>query len=183
MSDTGRELLEVADEGVREGFIFHLSSGTFLELQYWKTLLNYIIEDSGQNFFIAHAKLKKKNGVIAAQNERLFAYTSYLLVKKDTIVYMIEDWGLVTGQNTSLVQYYPEMDVELGKPLENHADIDAYFDPETGLHQRDFERGRVYVNPTGSSIDFSMPQEYKVAVFTGGGIVSSTGSYGGAASL
>ena len=173
-----RDLLQVTDGGIREGFVFHLSSGEFLPEEYWKVLLNWVIQDTQTKHFIASAKMKKKNGETVTTDERMFAFTSYLLVRNENVIYSAEDWGLVTGINATIVQYYPEMDVDLGEPLKTATKVEDYFNPSTGLYERQFSSGIVLANPTPHSITWQSDHNYYQALPVGGGVVNDDGSYG-----
>jgi len=174
----GRDLLEVTNGGVREGFISQLASGRLLSEEYWKMLLNYIIEDTPTDYFIAHAKFTKKDGETVTTDERMFAFTSYLLVKNDRVIYSVEDWGLVTGVDRTLVQYYPEMDIDLGEPLQTASRLEDFFNPDSHLYQREFEQGIVLVNPSMELVTHELGQNYLLVIPQGGGVVNDDGSYG-----
>ncbi|MEA1924863.1 MAG: cellulase family glycosylhydrolase [Candidatus Altiarchaeota archaeon] len=176
---SGRDLLEVTDGGAREGFVFHLGSGEFLPEKHWRILLNWIIEDTEKECHIACAKLRKKTGEEFSVDERMFAFTSYLLVRNEHVVYMVEDWGLVTGIDETLVQYYPEMDIDLGAPLETCTQVEACLNKESGLYERKFEKGRVFVNPSNKPVEYILGKKYFVVVPKGGGVLEDDGTYGG----
>lgn len=174
----GRDLLEVTDGGVREGFVFNLWNGEFLPEKHWKIFLNWIIEDTQTDYHIANAKFIKKNGETATTDERMFAFTSYLLVKNDRVIYSPEDWGLVAGVDRTLVQYYPEMGIDLGEPLQTDSRLDGYFNPASRLYEREFEKGIVLVNPATEPVTHELGQNYLLVVPQGGGVVNDDGSYG-----
>ncbi len=174
----GRDLLEVTDGGVREGFVSQLASGQLLSEEYWKMLLNFIIEDTPTDYHIAHAKFTKKNGETATTDERMFAFTSYLLVKNDRVIYSVEDWGLVTGVDRTLVQYYPEMDIDLGEALQTALRLDDLFNPDSRLYEREFEKGIVFVNPSMEPVTRELVRNYLLVIPQGGGVVNDDGSYG-----
>jgi hypothetical protein len=175
---SGRDLLEVTDGGVREGFVFHLASGQMMAEEYWNILLGYIIEDTQADYHIASAKFTKKDGTTVSADERMFAFTSYLLVKNDRVIYSPEDWGLVSGVDRTLVQYYPEMDIDLGEPLQTASRLDGYFNLDSRLYSREFEKGIVFVNPAMKPVTYELGQNCLLVVPKGGGVVNDDGSYG-----
>ena len=177
-----RDYLEVADGGVREGFVFNLGAGEFLPEESWKVLLNWIIEDTQTDYHTANAKLKKKTWPVSetfTTDERMFAFTSYLLVKSDRVIYSPEDWGLVTGRNRTLAQYYPEMDIELGEPLQTASKVGDYFNLTSGLYEREFEKGKVFINPSTTQVTNDLDKNYLLVVPEGGGIITDEGDFGG----
>jgi hypothetical protein len=175
---TGRELLEVTDGSVREGFIFHLSSGEFLSEEYWVLLLNYLLEDTQTDYHVANAKLKRPSGKAATVDERMFALTSYKLIMNDHVIYTPEDWGLVTGNNRTLIQYFPEMDIDLGAPLKTGSKLEDYRDPLSNLYKREFENGVVLVNPSMERAAYELDHSAFLVVPVGGGVVNDDGTYG-----
>ncbi|MBU4070316.1 MAG: cellulase family glycosylhydrolase [Nanoarchaeota archaeon] len=180
-AQNSRELLEVADGAIKEGFIFHLASGEFLTEQYWKILLNWIIEDTQTKYHIANAKFTMNRTVTI--NERMFQFTSYLLIKNENIIYNLDDFALITGVDNSLVQYYPEMDINLGEPLETYLTVEEYFNSSFNLYEREYENGIVFVNPSTAQVTHNLDKNYLLAVPEGGGVVQDDGSYGGSLSF
>lgn len=173
-----RDFLEVTDGGIKEGFIFHLSSGIFIPEDFWVILLNWILTDTQTKYHIASAKILKANGDTATLDERMFAFTSYLLIKNTNVKYSPEDWGLVTGLNNSIIQYYPEMDIDLGNPTQSFLDITDAYNLSSHLYERSFDKGKVLVNPSSDSIFYELDKAYYLVIPQGGGIVNNNGSYG-----
>jgi hypothetical protein len=89
--------------------------------------------------------------------ERLFDVASYLLVQGPQ--------SYVNIQTSMQAEWWPEYDVDLGRPLgTTHYGTYAW---------RNFTKGRVFVNPTDKAQ--VVPANGKLVVFHGGGLVSSDG--------
>ncbi len=96
---------------------------------------------------------------IAEPEERLWTLANYLLVKGDRTYINLE-----VSQN---VEWFPEYDIPIGAPLGSMAAADS-------LYARDFEGGRVLVNPdpAGRPIAFSLDAPmHRITGATGGGDV------------
>jgi hypothetical protein len=69
--------------------------------------------------------------------------------------------------------YYPEDTINIGAPLSPTAtNVSQY--AWDGVYRRDFQNGIVLVNPTSSTVTISLPQNYQLASFNGGGALTNT---------
>ncbi len=131
---------------MNEGFIrtsVDTSIQTFPKEKTWREDINSIIEAE---------KLRKINfnqstGDSADCKSRLFCLGSYLLGagKFSYYNYKFHD---------SFDVYYrlPEFDLDLGKPLQNADSVNVFFDFESKIYKRKFEKGEVWVNPSKDKI-------------------------------
>lgn len=105
-----------------------------------------------------------------AVDERMFVLGMYLLIKGDhTMVNMMAADSL---------EWYPEYAINLGTDATAlPANVDSYVSAGWGgLYRRDFQRGVVVVNPTGSTITVpALGRTYWRATPAGGGAVPTSG--------
>jgi len=113
--------------------------------------------------------VSKKRGFTSDIKLRMFVFASYLLVTNPRVVLYISD----LDYGTRCILYYPEYDIDLGRPLRDYIKKD-------GVYQRRFKRGIVLVNPDGiRSCEFTLDKEYNKVVPIGGGLVQKDGHWEG----
>jgi hypothetical protein len=128
--------------------------------------------------------LTVKNKVIIMQTypdandirARMFALGCYLLVKgKYSYI------NMPAGGETELF-WWPEYGIDLGGYSEDPpANINS-LQTADGIYRRDYQRGFVLVNPTGSTVTLSLGATYRRAVPSGGGYVPTNGAKPGSLS-
>ena len=107
--------------------------------------------------------------------ERMFAAASFLLVK-GSATYL----NLLASDAVAL-EYYPEYTLDLGGARSAvPASIDSLWNASWGVYRRDYTNGIVLVNPGASAVNIAnLGGTYWRVVTSGGGAVSTSGSYGG----
>lgn len=169
------EFLEFMDGGFREGFVFNIFIDTFLEEVHYITFLDSVIQNTQNKIFIANTKITLDRS--PTPQERLYAFGSFLLIAHDEMVYNLIDWMLVDLNNKcSFVQYYPEMDISLGMPIQTAQEsISELQRPESHLYEREFENGWVLVNPSDNTTYIrSFENMYLKVIPVGGGLLNET---------
>lgn len=129
--------------GMTENFVYSIFKifNTSNEKIYVK-FLNLINDFSSSKLYLAYNKLKGIYSEKLSTEERMYSFISYLFIFKLNVYYLIEDNSLNTP-----FQYYPEMDVDIGNPVENFSDITFYYDKYIQIYKRKFEKGIIMVNP------------------------------------
>ncbi len=108
-------------------------------------------------------------------DDRGFYLGCYLLIKGHYTYVNILSGG--PGLN---MQYYPEYGIDLGPYLdEPPLDVDDLYDGSAGVYRRDYEKGIVIVNPTGTITPITLDSTHYLVVPTGGGSVDESGDYNG----
>ncbi len=100
-------------------------------------------------------------------NERMFILGTYLLIK-GARTYINLDTGLAP-------EWFPEYAIDLGAPTENAASIDALYDATAQVYQRNFQNGRVLVNPSDETRVVNLGATLYRAIPQGGGDVPANG--------
>lgn len=164
------DYLSAADGGLREGFIAKMNFKEFCAEREWKIILNSILTKiPPDKLFIAACKLDFSDG--ATVNDRMFCFTSYLLIQSPNIVYFYTP----RMAPEAIVEYYPEMNVDIGEPMETKNTIEGYLDK--GVYVREFTKGKAVVNPSNIAITYPLDRAYNKVIPVGGGnIISSEGS-------
>lgn len=169
------DFIDVSDGGIKEGFVAKLAKyDQFLTEAQWKVFMDLILADfqGKDKFFLANCKLKPP---LVSNDDRMFCFSSFLLIYSQNspkIAYSIKNIDLPEPQ------YYPEMDINIGLPLETKNTIKSYLD-ETGLYVRPYEKGKVIVNPTTGVINYTLDKTYSRAIPSGGGVVQADGTFRG----
>jgi len=158
------ESLDVVDGGMWEVFAFKRGEN-YVGEEDWKNVLDLVDRNKDKVIIL----VSKKKGLTLDVQARMFVLSSYLLVSKDNVVLAMED----LDYDTLNVFYYPEYSIDFGEPL------GEYF-VENGVYIRDFEKGRVLVNPNSeeSSI-YVLDGEYERVVPVGGGVLKEDGTIDG----
>jgi hypothetical protein len=98
-----------------------------------------------------------------------------------TRLYYLGNYLLVKGDRTYLdyfangpLEWYPEWGVDLGAPTNTGATVDGLL--QGGVYRRDFAKGTVLVNPSGSAVMVSLGASKKQVVPAGGGAVDAAGT-------
>ncbi|MBI5149092.1 hypothetical protein HZA33_05420 [Candidatus Pacearchaeota archaeon] len=167
--DYSRDYLEVSDGGMMEGFIvLNPKTTQFANEQQWKMLLNAIIEDTKYNKEITMLCLITDTK--ATTEDRMFCYTSYLLIKEKNIFYSPPKYP-------DTITYWPEMNVDLGNPTNKTDKFEEYYEQE--VYVREYEKGIVIVNPSTEEKTYASGKLYTLVTPKNGGIMSKAGTYSG----
>ena len=119
-----------------------------------------------------------------ASLDRIVILQNYLSSPSDlaTRMYYLGNYLLVKGHHTYLdyfangpLEWYPEWGVDLGVPS-TPAATDVSSMQSGGVYRRDFAKGLVLVNPTGSSVNVSLGGTFQRVVPSGGGAVDASGT-------
>lgn len=169
---TGIKNLDVADGGVDEGFVQRTRTGEMISESEWKDKIELILSNPKPTKYKL-LQCRADVGNIPLE-ERMFCFTSFLLVKDDNTVFSFVDKKYFMGKNDpERVQYYPEYTIELGTPLETFTSLDSYL--KNGVYERNFENGKVLVNPGSSSKTITLDKTYRLVNPIGGGPITSDG--------
>jgi len=172
-NDSCSDFLQVSDGGIKEGFIIKIATyDKFISQEDWKAFLNFAISSLPENkSFVANCKFKKN---LTSDNDRMFCFTSFLLVNSSNIFYTFKN------SNLEEPQYYPEMNVTIGTPAETQNSLQAYY--SNGVYVRNYSNGKVIVSPETSAISYDLDKTYYRVIPHGGGVVTEDGTYGGSLS-
>lgn len=164
----------LGDGGMIEGFAF-FGPGSYFDPADWQLQMNRALT------------LVRSNKVVLCQSypeagnatERMFATASYLLVKGGA-TYL----NLLSTDEVAL-EYYPEYTLDLGGAKgATPADTDSLWNATWSVYRRDYTNGIVLVNPGATSVNIpSLGAQYWRVSASGGGVVSSSGNYGGSIAL
>lgn len=173
---TGVRNLEVTDGGTKEGFVIK-TNGDLISEEEWKSLMDLILANSNEGKSNLLLDKSMAEGGISTES-RLFCFTSFLLVKDSTTIYgLIDKQYIPSNLDAGKIQYYPEYDVDLGEPLETKTSIAGYL--KNGVYERNFENGKILVNPSNSTKIVSLGQTYRLVKPIEGGAVTSEGTTDG----
>ena len=156
--------------GMIEGFAFW-GPGNYLDPADWALQMDRgMVLARGNKIVICQSY----PGAGSAQ-ERMFATASYLLIK-GSATYL----NLLASDAVAL-EYYPEYTLDLGGARGAlPAGINSLWNASWGVYRRDYTNGIVLVNPGDSTVNIaSLGGTYWRVTTTGGGVVSTSGSYGG----
>ncbi len=124
-----------------------------------------------------------------ASLDRIMILQNYLSAPTDvaTRMYYLGNYLLVKGHHTYLdyfasgpLEWYPEWGIDLGAPT-TPATTDVSTLMSSGVYRRDFAKGSVLVNPSGSPVTVSITGNQVVPM--GGGAVDTTGATPGTLSM
>ena len=129
-------------------------------------------------------KLSAADKIMILQN-----YLSDTDVGVSKRMYYLGNYLLVKGKHTYLeyflggaLEWYPEWKVDLGAPVAGPAaDVSSLL--QGGVYRRDFAKGSVLVNPSGSAVTVSLGGTYQRVVPSGGGAVDGSGTEPGSLSM
>jgi hypothetical protein len=104
-----------------------------------------------------------------------------------TRMYYLANYLLVKGNRTYLdyfaagpLEWYPEWGLDLGAPKTTGAKADDLL--QGGVYRRDFAKGTVLVNPSGSAVTVSLGGTMQRVVPAGGGAIDGAGTTPGSIS-
>lgn len=131
----------------------------FYSESYWKEQVDTLLDSSYNNKW---SWASSRSGTEDADKRYFnFSFASYLLAKNPNA------WAFFNFQE----KYYPEYDINIGRPLGDYYKINA-------LYVRDFENGKVLVNPTPQIFTYNLPQQYKTFDGTVVDSLQFNGQYG-----
>jgi hypothetical protein len=94
--------------------------------------------------------------------------------------YYLANYLMVKGDKTYLdyfaagpFEWYPEWDLDLGAAMTNATTVDELM--QGGVYRREFAKGIVLVNPSGSDVNVDLGGTFKRVEPTGGGAVDGAG--------
>jgi hypothetical protein len=125
-----------------------------------------------------------------AQRNKIVILQNYLPSSDDVArrKYLLGGYLLVKGSRTyleyfasSMLEWYPEWDLDLGAPLKQVATLDEL--AWSGVYRREFEKGIVLVNPGTRSAQVDLGTTFRRVEPHGGGPVPASGMSSGALGL
>ena len=159
-NDWSGDYLKYADGMMFEGFVHaswweldYFGWDGFNPLNHIDTLAN--LSSTGK-YFLAHSGAKIPDNptqadIDKAKNMMIYCLASYLLgVNGEKATFGFNNIYSKDGSRG----YYPEFDVPLGSPINDYYLL-------ASVYSRDFENGKVLVNPTTSSYTVDLDSEYK----------------------
>jgi hypothetical protein len=126
-----------------------------------------------------------------AAADKIMILQNYLGSATDlaTRMYYLGNYLLVKGHHTyleyfasSTLEWYPEWKIDLGAPS-GPATTDVSTLLQSGVYRRDFAKGSVLVNPSGSTVTVQLGGTYQHVVASGGSAVDATGAEPGSLSM
>ena len=167
-SENGAEKsLDLTDGGMWEVFAFNATTGAYEGQAEWQKVID-IAEEYKDDKLISI--VTKKKDLVEEIDNRMFILGSYLLVANQNVILNMNDLNF---DPSGMLLYYPEYEVDLGKPLGSYG-------VENNIYQREFEEGLVLVNPSeNQSYSYNLDQEYNKVVPRGGGQVPEDGQWKG----
>lgn len=159
------------DGGALEGFVFNENLQNVDSTRTMNHINAILAMGQKQKTASAIAKIPKEN-----ISNRVFALGAYLLGSSDFTTYTL----VLVGPNSKLSQtleYYPEYEVDLGKPLTAPSQASDLYNAEQTLLIRTFEKGLVIVNPSPTAtVSYQLASDYMKVTPIGGGVVDANGS-------
>ena len=163
------ESLSLVDGAMWETFCYFPVTGRYAGTLRWLEALS-LAERNREERVIS--LVGKKAGLTENIQARFFLTASYLLVSHRNVVFSLID---LNDKIDTALFYYPEFSLNLGQPLGDfvmHEDTYA---------TRDFEHGRVVVNPLEDiSVSYELDESMESALPAGGGLVEEDGYWEGA---
>lgn len=159
-TDNNGDYVDASDGKMEEGFVHAAwwSPNEFYDDWYnWTARIEKlkIISQEGK-YYIAHSGVTvpdnpTQSDLAQVRDIMIYCFASYLLgINGGNATFGFNDIWTSDGSGG----YYPELNVSLGYPVNNYYSV-------TSVFSRDFERGRVLVNPTQSSYSVNLGGTYK----------------------
>jgi hypothetical protein len=136
---------------------------------------------AGTNFAVADWIASTNELLKLATADKIMILQNYLKTAGDvaTRMYYLGNYLLVKGRHTYVdyfvgpLEWYPEWKIDLGAPVAAPAtDVSSLL--QNGVYRRDFAKGSVLVNPTGSMVNVALGGTYQRVVPSGGGAVDAS---------
>lgn len=169
----GLQYLDVTSGGIDEGWITK-DYMSFISEDNWKMKLNQAVKDVNNGKTVFPTCII--NNPAATINDRLYCYTSYLLMNKTGNVTYI---GPGYENRETSIYYMPEMGVDIGAPIKAGASLDDYRNDTFSVYERDYSGGKIIVNPSANPKNYSLGKEYYLVEPSGNGLVNSDGTVNG----
>jgi hypothetical protein len=143
-------------DGVMIEFFASWGAWDLFEIEDWKLQMNRILDIERRGKAVICQPITEDEWAVG---ERMYNLANYLLIKGEKTFY-----NLVFSENFyERLVFFPEYLVDLGSYTDDlPLDIDAFYDDDLGLYTREYEKGRVLVNPTWDSIKVPLDKEYLV---------------------
>jgi hypothetical protein len=161
----------VGDGGMNEGFCA-AGPGNYYALDDWKLQMTRLLTLAAANkIVICQTSTSAGNA-----DHRWFLVGSYLLTKGHR--------SYLNMFHNSTLEWYPEYTLDLGAyQSEPSTDVNTYWNSSWQLYRRDFAKGFVLVNPSGSPVTVSeLGGSYRLVSASGGGAVPADGTAPGSLS-
>ena len=149
------------------------ASGAFVENAFmttnvadWRFAVEKILELTKRNKIVIFQPYLKNDPDI---ERRMYFLSCYLLIKGR--------YSYINYFSNNHLSWYPEFNIRLGKPILSLDRLDDLVD--AGVYRRQFERGEVYVNSTGSVRTVNLKKACWKVIPQGGGPVSRQGQASG----
>jgi hypothetical protein len=146
---------------------------------------------AGTDFAVADWVASTNELLKLSAADKIMILQNYLTSASDvaTRMYYLGNYLLVKGQHTYVeyfasgpLEWYPEWTIDLGAPIAGPAaDVSSLL--QNGVYRRDFAKGSVLVNPSGSVVTVSLGGTLQRVVPSGGGAVDTTGAEPGSLSM
>ncbi len=148
--ENAARFLSVLDGVVAEGFKGPISwdSATYAEEKYWVENIRMLTSiQTKRKYIVATAKYDKYliNSATELDQHILFTFATFMLGKGDYSGFSYMVYDKIDGIERTEHPYLDIFSIEIGGP-----EADYYED--NGVYQRNFENGRVLVNPSGQNI-------------------------------
>ncbi len=156
-----------ADGAMVEGFAHW---GTPYDVGDWQLQMNRILTMTGLGrILILQSYPYDGSSFDTDDDDRSFIVANHLLIKGAHTYLGMIDHGLE-------VEWYPEYEFQLGPyAAPPPASISGLYDPVAQVYVREYQMGRVLVNPQGTPRTVVLGAEFVRLVGTGGGVVSPAG--------
>ena len=155
-------LLEEVDAAGLDSSAYNCKTIGYREEQDWIEGLNRSIRTENEFY-----KIPNLDNVVEIDNidARMFIITTYLLARGNQTTLSAED-SIYSGN----LNFFPEWSIDLGKPLQEFPRIQDYYNSTVDLYERDYEKGKVFVNPKEYDILLQVPAGYQLVEISGGNV-------------
>ena len=124
------------------------------DIEDWKLEMNRILDLEQRDKIVICQPITQDEWAV---DERMYNLASYMLIKGEHTYY-----NLVFGENFyDRIIFFPECTIDLGPYIgEIPTTIDVLFDAGMGVYAREYENGKVLVNPTWNDITVTLDKAY-----------------------
>lgn len=152
-------LLEDVDGAGLDSSVYNCRGTGYRSEKEWIEGLNRSIKTEKEFY-----KISNLDNVVEIDNSdaRMFIITTYFLVRGSKTTLSCED-SIYSGT----VHFFPEWSLDLGEPLQEFSRVENYYNAATDLYERDYEKGKVFVNPKEYDIVLDIPSGYQLIEVTG----------------
>jgi|GEM_PF-1772189 len=124
------------------------------DIEDWKLEMNRILDLERRDKIVLCQPITEDEWAV---DERMYNLAMYLLIKGERTYY-----NLVFGENFyDRLIFFPECTIDLGPYTGDiPSNIDVLYEPSPGVYCRDYENGKVFVNPTWDDVTLNLDREY-----------------------